>query len=66
MPVSIRLSLQFKETEIVTKASIKGTPTMARSGTGYGDDSIEEFTKDTLGNTFKNGSLYRAAEIEGD
>ena len=66
MPVAIRLSLQFRETEIVTKASIKGTPTMARSGTGFGDDSIEQYTTDTLGNTFKNGTLYRAAEVEGD
>jgi hypothetical protein len=66
MPVAIRLSLQFRETEIVTKASIKGTPTMARSGTGFGDDSGEEYTTDSLGNTFKNGTLYRAAEVEGD
>jgi len=32
-------------------------------GTGFGDDQ-EEFTKDSLGNTFKNGQLYRAAEVE--
>jgi len=32
-------------------------------GTGFGDDQ-EEFTKDSLGNAYKNGSLYRAAEVE--
>jgi hypothetical protein len=34
-------------------------------GTGYGDDQ-EEFTTDSLGNTYRNGQLYRAAEAEED
>jgi hypothetical protein len=34
-------------------------------GTGYGDDQ-EEFTTDSLGNTFRNGQLYRAAEVDED
>jgi hypothetical protein len=34
-------------------------------GTGYGDDQ-EEFTTDSLGNTYRNGQLFRAAEAEED
>ena len=34
-------------------------------GTGFGDDQ-EEFTTDSLGNTFRNGTLFRAAEVEDD
>jgi len=33
-------------------------------GTGFGDDPGEEFTTDSLGNTYKNGTLYRAAEVD--
>jgi hypothetical protein len=33
------------------------------SAVGYGDDG-DEYTTDSLGNTFKNGSLYRAAEVD--
>ena len=33
------------------------------SAVGFGDDPGEEFTTDSLGNTFKNGTLYRAAEV---
>jgi hypothetical protein len=37
----------------------------ANPGTGFGDDG-EEYTSDSLGNTFKNGELYRAAEVQED
>jgi hypothetical protein len=40
-------------------------PTPPPPGTGFGDDQ-EEFTTDSLGNTFRNGQLYRAAEAEED
>jgi len=40
-------------------------PTPPPPGTGYGDDQ-EEFTTDSLGNTFRNGQLYRAAEVDED
>ena len=40
-------------------------PTPPPPGTGFGDDQ-EEFTTDSLGNTFRNGELYRAAEAEED
>jgi hypothetical protein len=36
-----------------------------QSGTGLGDDQ-ETFTTDSLGNTFKDGTLYRAAEVDED
>jgi hypothetical protein len=35
------------------------------SGTGFGDD-VETYTSDSLGNTFKDGTLYRAAEVDED
>jgi len=35
----------------------------ARAGTGFGDDQ-QEFTTDSLGNTFRNGTLFRAAEVD--
>lgn len=35
------------------------------SATGYGNDQAE-FTTDSLGNTFKNGVLFRAAEVAED
>jgi len=44
------------------------SPTAAvirQSGTGFGDDQ-EEFTTDSKGNTFKDGALYRAAEVDED
>lgn len=44
--------------------SVRG-PTPPPPGTGYGDDQ-EEFTTDSLGNTFRNGQLYRAAEVDED
>jgi hypothetical protein len=40
-------------------------PTPPPPGTGFGDDQ-EEFTTDSLGNTFRNGQLFRAAEVEED
>jgi len=42
-------------------------PVTPASAVGYGDEPEEagdQFTTDSLGNTFKNGSLYRAAEID--
>ena len=38
-------------------------PVTPSSAVGYGDDG-DEFTTDSLGNTFKNGALYRSAEID--
>jgi len=38
----------------------------APTATGYGDDPGEEFTTDSLGNTYKNGVLFRAAEVSED
>ena len=38
-------------------------PAQVSSGTGFGDDQ-EEFTTDSLGNTFRDGTLYRAAEVD--
>ena len=35
------------------------------TGTGFGDEE-EEFTTDSLGNTFRNGIVFRAAEVEDD
>jgi len=35
------------------------------TGTGFGDDQ-EEYTTDSRGNTFKNGTLFRAAEVDED
>jgi hypothetical protein len=32
-------------------------------GTGFGDDQ-EEFTTDSLGNTYRDGALFRAAEVD--
>jgi len=37
----------------------------AAPGTGFGDDG-EEYTTDSLGNTYQNGELYRAAEVPED
>jgi len=39
------------------------TPVSPASAVGYGDDG-DEYTTDSLGNTFKNGSLYRAVEVD--
>lgn len=36
-----------------------------QSGTGLGDEE-ETYTTDSLGNTFKDGTLYRAAEVDED
>jgi len=40
-------------------------PVTPASAVGYGDDG-DEFTTDSLGNTFKNGALFRAAEIDDE
>jgi hypothetical protein len=40
-------------------------PLTPASAVGYGDDG-DEFTTDSLGNTFKNGALFRAAEIDDE
>ena len=42
-------------------------PVTPTSAVGYGDEPAEtgdQFTTDSLGNTFKNGALYRAAEVD--
>jgi len=44
-------------------------PVTPASAVGYGDEPAEtgdQFTTDSLGNTFKNGSLFRAAEIDDE
>jgi hypothetical protein len=40
-------------------------PVTPSSAVGYGDDG-DEFTTDSLGNSFRNGELYRAAEIDDE
>ena len=43
------------------------TPITPASAVGYGDEPAgtgDQYTTDSLGNTFKNGSLYRAAEVD--
>ena len=46
-----------------TRADGQGALINPTSAVGFGDDPGEEFTTDSLGNTFKNGTLYRAAEV---
>ena len=44
-------------------------PVTPASAVGYGDEPEEagdQFTTDSLGNTFKNGALFRAAEIDDE
>jgi len=44
-------------------------PLTPASAVGYGDEPAEtgdQFTTDSLGNTFKNGDLFRAAEIDDE
>ena len=38
-------------------------PKEQQPATGYGDEPDQEYTTDSLGNTYKNGVLYRAAEV---
>jgi hypothetical protein len=40
-------------------------PVTPSSAVGYGDDG-DEFTTDSLGNSFRNGALFRAAEIDDE
>jgi hypothetical protein len=49
----------------VSDIQTEATPVSPSSAVGYGDDG-DEFTTDSLGNTFKNGSLYRAAEVDDE
>ena len=47
----------------------EATPVTPASAVGYGDEPSEtgdQYTTDSLGNTFKNGSLFRAAEIDDE
>jgi len=57
-----------------TSANANGRPTASTAalasgsrqpGTGFGDDQ-ETYTTDSLGNTFKDGTLSRAAEVDED
>jgi hypothetical protein len=59
--------LSAGETVAVPVSDIRTSaePVTPASAVGYGDDG-DEFTTDSLGNTFKNGSLYRAAEIDDE
>jgi len=44
-------------------------PISPTSAVGYGDEPAEtgdQYTTDSKGNTFKNGSLYRAAEVDDE
>jgi len=61
-------SLSAGET-IVSEADVQrsATPVSPTSAVGYGDEPAgtgDQYTTDSLGNTFKNGSLYRAAEVD--
>jgi len=47
----------------------EATPVSPSSAVGYGDEPAEtgdQFTTDSLGNTFKNGDLFRAAEVDDE
>ena len=47
----------------------EATPVSPSSAVGYGDEPAEtgdQFTTDSLGNTFKNGALFRAAEVDDE
>jgi hypothetical protein len=57
--------LAVPASEVQTSA----TPVSPASAVGYGDEPAEtgdQYTTDSLGNTFKNGSLFRAAEIDDE
>ena len=49
----------------VSDIRTSASPVTPASAVGYGDDG-DEFTTDSLGNTFKNGALFRAAEIDDE
>jgi len=48
-----------------TTASAVAATAVRQPGTGFGDDG-ETYTTDSKGNTFKDGTLYRAAEVDED
>ena len=58
------------QNEVAVSAADRRTsadPVTPTSAVGYGDEPAEtgdQFTTDSLGNTFKNGALYRAAEVD--
>jgi hypothetical protein len=57
------------ENTAVSTADVKtqAQPISPTSAVGYGDEPAgtgDQYTTDSLGNTFKNGSLYRAAEVD--
>ena len=68
VPVSDTAGYGGPEDELAVQVSdirTSAEPVTPTSAVGYGDDG-DEFTTDSLGNTFKNGSLYRAAEIDDE
>lgn len=53
----------------ISDIQTEATPVSPSSALGYGDEPAEtgdQYTTDTLGNTFKNGSLFRATEIDDE
>ena len=58
------LQSNFKEL-IPTNSSGAAGDAVKQPGTGFGDEP-DTYTTDSLGNTYKDGTLYRAAEVEED
>ena len=58
------------ETQVpASNVQTSAKPISPASAVGYGDEPAEagdQYTTDSLGNTFKNGSLYRAAEVDDE
>jgi hypothetical protein len=56
------------ETQVpASNVQTSAKPISPTSAVGYGDEPAEagdQYTTDSKGNTFKNGSLYRAAEVD--
>jgi len=53
----------------ISDIQTEATPVSPSSAVGYGDEPAEtgdQFTTDSLGNTFKNGDLFRAAEVDDE
>jgi len=64
-----KLIIEKKITPVASEGRPKGAapaaPAGRQPGTGFGDDG-ETYTTDSKGNTFKDGALYRAAEVDED
>ena len=58
------------ETQVpASNVQTSAKPISPTSAVGYGDEPAEagdQYTTDSKGNTFKNGSLYRAAEVDDE